>query len=290
MTNRDPYEIHLARRRLKSKIFRYTCLTASMFGLIFLGCLFYNIFSNGLTYLSLDFLTHFPSRFPEKAGILSAIWGSLWLMGLTALISIPVGVAASLYLEEFAPRKSFMKFIEINISNLAGVPSIVYGLLGLAIFVRFFDLGRSILSGALTMSLLILPIIIIASREAIKTVPNSIRYAALALGCTKWQMVKDHVLPSALPGIMTGVILSISRAIGETAPLLVVGALGFVAFVPKGPMDSFTVLPIQIFNWASRPQAEFHKLAASGIIVLLVVLLLMNSVAIYLRHRFQKKQ
>lgn len=284
------YEKNLAFRRKKSKAFQYLCMCASFFGLIFLACLFYNILSNGLTYLSFDFLRHYPSRFPQKAGILSAIWGSIWLMGLTAMISIPVGVGASLFLEEFAPRKKWVKFIEINIANLAGVPSVVYGLLGLAIFVRVFGLGRSILTGALTMSLLILPIIIIASREAIKTVPGSIKYAALALGCTRWQMVKDHVLPNALPGIMTGIILSVSRAIGETAPLLVVGALGFVAFTPKSPMDSFTVLPIQIFNWASRPQAEFHKLAASGIIVLLIVLLLMNSVAIYLRHRFQKNK
>ncbi|MCB0272196.1 MAG: phosphate ABC transporter permease PstA [Bdellovibrionales bacterium] len=288
-SNEIQYEKHLAFRRKKSRIFRHMCLAASLFGLFFLGCLFYNIFSNGFSYLSLNFISNFPSRFPEKAGILSAISGSIWLMSLTALFSIPIGVAASIYLEEFAPKKAFMKLIEINISNLAGVPSVVYGLLGLAVFVRVFGLGRSILSGAMTMSLLVLPVIIIASREAIKTVPDSLRYAALALGATKWQMVKDHVLPSALPGIMTGIILSLSRAIGETAPLLVVGALGFVAFTPKSPMDAFTVLPIQIFNWASRPQAEFHKLAAAGIIVLLVVLLIMNSIAIYLRYRFQNR-
>ncbi|MCB1197541.1 MAG: phosphate ABC transporter permease PstA [Deltaproteobacteria bacterium] len=284
------YAKNLAFRRKKARVFKYMCFAASMFGLVFLFCLFYNIFSNGLSYVSWDFITHFPSRFPHKAGIQSAIWGSIWLMGLTAIFSIPVGVGASVYLEEFAPKNTFIKIIEINISNLAGVPSVVYGLLGLAIFVRWIGLGRSIVSGALTMSLLILPIIIIASREAIKTVPDSLRYAALALGATKWQMVRGHVLPSAMPGIMTGIILSISRAIGETAPLLVIGALGFVPFNPKGPMDSFTVLPIQIFNWASRPQIEFHKLAATGIIVLLVVLLMMNSIAIFLRYKFQSRK
>jgi phosphate transport system permease protein len=259
-----------------------------MVGLIFLGALFVSIIGDGWAYLSWDFLTNFPSRFAHKAGIQSALMGSLWMIGLTCLFAIPLGIGASVFLEEFAPKNKWIKTIEINISNLAGVPSIVYGLLGLAIFVRWFQLDRSLLAGALTMSLLILPVIIIASREAIRTVPNSLRYAALALGATKWQVVQGHVLPAAMPGIMTGIILSVSRAIGETAPLLMVGALGYVAYNPQGPMDSFTVLPIQIFNWASRPQPEFHALAASGIIVLLVVLLTMNSIAIFLRHRFQK--
>lgn len=278
-------------RRQKEKIFKMLCLLASLFSLLFLFGLFFNVISNGWQYLSFDFLSRFPSRFPHKAGLQSAIWGSIWLMGLTACFAIPVGVAASIYLEEFAPRHVLIKLIEVNISNLAGVPSVVYGLLGLAIFVRVFGFGRSLLSGALTMSLLILPVIIIASREALKTVPDSLRYAALALGATKWQMVRGHVLPASLPGIMTGVILALSRAIGETAPLLIIGAVGFVPFNPKGPMDeAFTVMPIQIYNWASRPQESFHHLAATGIIVLLVVLLAMNSIAIYLRNRFESNR
>jgi len=277
-------------RHKKEKAFKFLCMMASAFSLLFLFSLFYNVISNGWSYVSWDFLTHFPSRFPHKAGIQSAIWGSVWLMGLTASLAIPIGVAASIYLEEFAPKHPLIKMVEVNISNLAGVPSVVYGLLGLTIFVRVLGLGRSVLSGALTMSLLVLPVIIIASREALKTVPDSMRYAALALGATKWQMVRDHVLPASIPGIMTGVILAMSRAIGETAPLLIVGAVGFVPFNPRGPMDeAFTVMPIQIYNWASRPQEAFHELAATGIMVLLVVLLAMNSIAIYLRHRFQRK-
>jgi phosphate transport system permease protein len=282
------YITRLKKRKRRAKIFHGLCFMASMVGLIFLGALFVSIIGDGWAYLSWDFLTNFPSRFAHKAGIQSALMGSLWMIGLTCLFAIPLGIGASVFLEEFAPKNKWIKTIEINISNLAGVPSIVYGLLGLAIFVRWFQLDRSLLAGALTMSLLILPVIIIASREAIRTVPNSLRYAALALGATKWQVVQGHVLPAAMPGIMTGIILSVSRAIGETAPLLMVGALGYVAYNPQGPMDSFTVLPIQIFNWASRPQPEFHALAASGIIVLLVVLLTMNSIAIFLRHRFQK--
>jgi phosphate transport system permease protein len=199
-----------------------------------------------------------------------------------------VGVAAAIYLEEFGGRGKLSAFIDINIANLAGVPSIVYGILGLAIFVRWFSLQRSVLAGALTMSLLILPVIIMSSREAIRAVPHSIRQAALALGATPWQTVRHHVLPAALPGILTGLILALSRAIGETAPLIMIGALTYVAFVPSGPMDAFTALPIQIFNWASRPQAEFHQLAAAGIVVLLAVLLIMNAAAIIIRHRSQR--
>jgi phosphate transport system permease protein len=215
--------------------------------------------------------------------------GTLWLISLVALISIPVGVSSALYLEEFAKPGKLNKFIEVNISNLAGVPSIVYGILGLAFFVRFFALERSLLSGALTMSLLILPVIIIASREAIRTVPMSIRYAAFSLGATRWQTTWAHVLPASSPGIMTGVILALSRAIGETAPLIMIGALTFVAFLPAGPMDSFTALPIQIYNWISRPQQEFHELAAAGIFVLLVILLLLNASAIYIRNKTEKR-
>jgi phosphate transport system permease protein len=212
----------------------------------------------------------------------------VWLIGLTACVSIPVGIAAAIYLEEYAKPGKLSSFIEVNIANLAGVPSIVYGILGLAIFVRFLAMGRSILAGSLTMSLLILPVIIIASREAIRSVAPSIRHAAFAVGATEWQTVRDHVLPGALPGILTGVILALSRAIGETAPMIMIGALAYVAFVPVGPMDSFVPLPIQIFNWASRPQKEFHELAAAAIIVLLGTLLVMNAAAVYIRYRAQK--
>jgi len=235
-----------------------------------------------------DIMGSFASRFPTKSGILSAFVGSLYLLIFTALFSIPIGVAAALYLEEYTSKNRLNRFIEVNIANLAGVPSIVYGILGLVVFVRTLGLGRSIIAGAATMSLLILPVIIIAAREAIKAVPMSIREGAFALGATRWQVTSQHVLPVALPGILTGVILAMSRAIGETAPMIMIGALAFVAFVPNGPMDDFTVLPIQIFNWAARPQEEFHALAAAGIILLLALLLLMNSVAIVIRHRAQR--
>ena len=233
-------------------------------------------------------LGDFASRFPTKSGILSALIGSMYLLIFTALFSIPIGVAAALYLEEYTSKSRLNRFIEVNIANLAGVPSIVYGILGLVVFVRTLALGRSIIAGAATMSLLILPVIIIAAREAIKAVPRAIREGAFALGATRWQVTSQHVLPVALPGILTGVILAMSRAIGETAPMIMIGALAFVAFVPQGPMDDFTVLPIQIFNWAARPQEEFHALAAAGIILLLALLLLMNSVAIVIRHRAQR--
>jgi phosphate transport system permease protein len=234
-------------------------------------------------------LSSFPSRFPEKAGIKSALFGTLWLITMTTLIAVPLGIGASIYLEEFAPKNRLSKFIELNIANLAGVPSIVYGILGLTIFVRWMHLGRCLLSGALIMALLILPIIIISSQEAIRAVPNSLRQAAYALGASRWQTVRHHVLPVSTPWILTGVILSISRAMGETAPLIMIGALTYIAFVPNGPMDSFTALPIQIFDWASRPQASFHQLAAAGIMVLLIVLLSLNALAIFLRQHYQKR-
>jgi len=215
--------------------------------------------------------------------------GSIWLMVSVFIIAVPLGIAAAIYLEEYNRKTRLSRFIEINIANLAGVPSIVYGILGLAVFVRFFHLGRSVLAGALTMSLLILPVIIIAAREAIRAVPKNIRLGAYALGATRWQTVVHHVLPAALPGILTGVILAMSRALGETAPLIMIGALTYVAFVPVGPMDAFTALPIQIFNWASRPQTNFHEVAAAGIIVLLVFLLALNATAVWLRHRASKK-
>ena len=276
-------------RKTKNKIFKILCFSASISSIVVLALLLYNVVSVGLPHLSFDFLSSFPSRFAEKAGIKSALFGSIWLLIFITIISVPVGVAAAIYLEEYSPKNKWTKFIEINISNLAGVPSIVYGILGLVIFVRFFHLERSILAGSFTMSILILPVIIITAREAIKAVPKNIRLGAYALGASRWQTVKHHVLPIATPGIMTGVILAISRAIGETAPLIMMGAFTYVAFVPSSIWDEFTTLPIQIYNWTSRPQAEFHEIASAGIIVLLVVLLTMNAAAIIIRKRANKK-
>jgi phosphate transport system permease protein len=279
----------LKRRHAATKCFRILCSTVAWAGIVILGVLLFHVSREGIGWLDLQFLTEFPSRFPEQAGIKSALWGTVWLIALTAGFSIPVGVAAAIYLEEYSPRGRLSQLIEVNIANLAGVPSIVYGILGLVLFVRFLALGRSVLAGSLTMTLLILPVIIIAAREALRAVPGSIRQAAFALGATRWQAVRAQVLPVALPGILTGVILALSRAIGETAPLVMIGALTYVAFVPEGPMDAFTALPIQIFNWASRPQEDFHQLAAAGIIVLLATLLLMNATAVWIRQRAERK-
>jgi phosphate transport system permease protein len=248
-----------------------------------------------------QFFNSFPSRNAENAGIKSAIWGTLWMISITALIAIPLGVASAIYLEEYTQKNRISRLIEINIANLAGVPSIVYGLLGLSLFVGFFSFlksrfpenemfnnPRNVMAGALTMTVLILPVIIISAREAIKAVPASLRQAAYGVGATRWQVVRHHVLPAALPGIITGVILSISRAIGETAPLIAIGALTYVAFVPDSVFSGFTALPIQVYNWVSRPQKEFHDLAASGIIVLMVILLSLNAVAVAIRHRAER--
>jgi phosphate transport system permease protein len=274
---------NLRRRRTQSAVFRWLCLSLTWLCLVLLAVLLVHATREGLPWLDWQFLTDFPSRFPERAGIKSALMGTLWVIGFTALFSIPFGVAAAIYLEEYAERTRVSSMIEVSIANLAGVPSIVYGILGLALFVRWLALGRSVLAGALTLSLMVLPVIIISSREAMRAVPGSIRRASYALGATKWQTVRHHVLPAALPGILTGTILALSRAIGETAPLIMIGALTYVAFVPQGPMDAFTALPIQIFNWVSRPQEDFHALAAAAIVVLLV----MNAVAVIIRIRTQ---
>lgn len=279
---------NLKKRKFFSKAFRIACMSMAWICVLLLAVLIYHVTVEGLPWLDWQFINNFPSRFPAKAGIKSALWGTIWLISFVAIFSVPLGVAAAIYLEEYAKPGRLSSLIEVNISNLAGVPSIVYGILGLAIFVRGLDLGRSVLAGSLTISLLILPIIIISSREAIRAVPLSLRQAAFALGATPWQTIRHHVLPLALPGILTGFILALSRAMGETAPLVMLGALTYVAFTPEGPMDSFTALPIQIFNWASRPQEDFHQLAAAGIIVLLAVLLLMNASAILIRHRSLK--
>lgn len=280
----------LKTRKLKNTIFHLVLLLTIAFSIIMLALLLLQVLSIGLKYLNWNFITSMPSRFPEKAGILSALVGSIWTIGLTALIALPLGVGTAIYLEEYISKNTlFNKILLINISNLAGVPSIVYGMLGLAVFVRMFGFERSILSGALTMALLILPIIIISSQEAIKSVPNSLREGSYALGMTKWQTITGVILPYSLPGILTGSILAISRAMGEAAPLIMVGAAGFIGFLPEGPMDSFTVLPIQIYNWTSRPQAEFQNIAATGIIVLMVLLLSANAIAIILRNKYQNR-
>ena len=280
----------LKKRNQISAAFKLFCLSVTCLAVALLGILILEVTLLGLPWLNFDFLTRFPSRFPEKAGILAGLAGTLWLVTLTAAIAIPIGVLAAVYLEEYAKPGRVSTFITINIANLAGVPSIVYGIIGLAIFVRFFGLDRSVLAGAMTMSLLILPVIIIASREAIKAVPSSLRQVAFALGATRWQVTRDHVLPQAMPGILTGVILALSRAIGETAPLIMIWALTYIAFVPEGPMDEFTALPIQIYNWTSRPQEAFHELASAGIIVLLLVLLIMNATAVWIRYRGSKNK
>jgi phosphate transport system permease protein len=280
---------NLSRRRRQEAVFRVLCLLATCIGVAMLVLLLYGIFRDGLPRLNWRFLESFPSRFPERAGVKAALVGTLWIMGITALVAIPVGVAAAIYLEEFAPKNRLTALIQTNIANLAGVPSIVYALLGLAVFVRALSLGRSVLAGALTISLLILPTVIITTQEALRAVPRSLRDGSLALGATPWQTVRHMLLPTAFPGILTGIILSLSRAMGESAPLVTIGALAYIAYLPKGPLDGFTALPIQIFNWAARPQAGFHHAAAAASIVLLVALLLMNSVAIVLRNRYRKQ-
>jgi phosphate transport system permease protein len=277
----------LSLRLRYGRFFQLLSLAAVTLGLIMLSVLFVDIFLDGYRWLRPEFFTEFPSRFPEKSGLRSALQGSLWMISLTALMAFPIGVGAAIYLEEYAPDNRFTRFIEINIANLAGVPSIIYGLLGLGLFVRGLELGRSVLAGSMTMALLVLPIIIVSGREAIRAVPQSLRQASLALGATQWQTIQNHVLPYAMPGILTGTILAMSRAIGETAPLITIGALTYIRFDLKGPLDLFTVLPIQIFNWVSLPQAEFQELAAAGILVLLAVLLSLNAVAIYLRNKLQ---
>jgi len=275
-------------RKKRATYFLWACRGVTSLSIFILGVLLFHILSEGLAWLNVEFLNRFPSRFPAKAGIKSALFGSLWLISMTAFISVPVGGATAFYLEEYAPKNKLTRFFQINIANLAGMPSIVYGLLGLTIFVRFFNLDRSLWSGSLTLSLLILPVIIIASGEAIRQVPESIRFGAFALGARRWQVILGQLLPASLPGIMTGVILALSRAIGESAPLIMVGAFSYIAFIPEGPGDPFTVLPIQIFNWAGRPQEDFHGIAAAGIIVLLGVLFVMNFVAVMIRQKFQR--
>ena len=282
------FDTRLEARRRAGVRFMWLCRLAVAFGVASLVVLLVSLAADGLPALSFEFLTSYPSRFPERAGIRSAILGSAWMLALVAVMSFPLGVGAALYLEEYAPTNRFTTLLKTNIANLASVPSIVYGILGLAVFVRFLALERSLLAGAATLSLLVLPIVNIAAREAIRAVPDSLREAAYALGATRWQAIRHHVLPAAMPGILSGTILGLSRAGGETAPLLIIGALTFIAFDPISPMDPFTALPIQIFNWTTDPRGEFHALAAGAIVVLLGVLLMMNAAAILIRNRFER--
>jgi phosphate transport system permease protein len=295
-------ETRVARRNLADGVFAIVGLVATFVGMVTLAALLLDLAMDGGERLSWAFFTSFPSRFPERAGIVSAWVGTTLVMLVTAVTAVPMGVAAGVYLEEYAPKNWLTGLIEINIANLAGVPSIVYGLMALGLFVYQFKLGQSVLSAGLTLALLILPIVIVATREAIRAVPGSMREAAYALGATKWRTTKDHVLPYSMGGILTGVIIALSRAIGETAPLITIGALTFIAFLPDSPikaefpfisfdwlMAPFTVMPIQMFNWTSRPQQEFHLNAAAAGLVLMVMTLAMNGIAIYLRYRFRKR-
>ena len=278
-----------ARRQLMDVGFQVLALVVLCIALIALGALIADVWADGAGRLSWDFLTGFPSRRAENAGVWHALTGSIFVILVTGALAVPIGVAAAIYLEEYGGRSLGARIIEININNLAAVPSIIYGLLGLGLFVRSLGMGRSVLAGASTLALLVLPVIILSTREALRAVPPSIREGSYALGATKWQTIWHQVLPVALPGILTGTILALSRAIGETAPLITIGALTFVAFAPDGIWSPFTVLPIQIFNWVSRPQAAFQVNAAAGILVLLALLLTMNAAAIWLRDRYQKK-
>lgn len=287
------FQPNLTGRQTLDRIFVWVALVCTLFGLVVLTVLLIDVLIDGLPHVDWQFITSFPSRRAARAGLLSALVGSIWLILIVATVAFPIGVGTGIFLEEFASPGLLSQAIEINITNLAGVPSIIYGLLGLAVFVRFFEPitgGRSLLAGGLTLALLVLPIVIVATREALRAVPDSLRQAGFALGATRWQVVWQQVLPQALPGILTGTILALSRAIGETAPLIAIGALTFISFLPDSLRSSFTALPIQIYNWISRPQKDFHDLAAAGIIVLMVLLLAMNSIAIILRNRLQKSR
>ena len=327
--NNNQYNENLKTRHIKANIFNFVLIASTIFGLIMLAVLLFDISKEGIPWVRKELFLNYHSRFPDQAGMKSAIVGSLIVIALTALFSFPIGLGAAIYLEEYAPKNKITSFINININNLAGVPSIVYGMLGLVVFGRMFNLfspnswlvklfnlkvkegalggfsfnlfgipslelrfpfGRSIIAGSLTMTLLILPVVIIAAREAIRAVPNSIREASYGLGATKWQTVSRQVIPIAMPGIMTGMILALSRGIGETAPLIIMGAFVYVPFLPNSLWDQFTVMPIQIYNWITLPQQEYRiNLAAAGILVLLFTLLSLNGLAIYLRKKFEIK-
>ncbi|MFA5907178.1 MAG: phosphate ABC transporter permease PstA [Vicinamibacterales bacterium] len=276
-------------RKHADLFFQFVSLGALVVALVALAALVFDIVSDGASRLSFQFLTNIASRNAEEAGVYHALMGSIWVILLTAALALPIGVAAALYLEEYGSHSRMAGFIELNISNLAAVPSIIYGLLGLGLFVRLMGMGQSVMAGAATLALLALPVVIMSTREALRTVPSSIREGSYALGATKWQTIWHQVLPMALPGVLTGLILALSRAIGETAPLITIGALTYIPFAPDGIWSKFTVLPIQVFNWVSRPQPEFKANAAAGILVLMVLLLSMNAIAIIVRDRHQRR-
>ena len=282
----------VARRQAWSRASRWILLVATLLGLVVLVILGIDNAITGIPSLDWDFLTHYPSRFAERAGIRSSIFGSVWVLVFTVVFAIPVAVGAAVWMEEFAPRNAILTTVRLNIANLAGVPSIIYGILGLAVFVRLLEFGTSILAGALTLALMILPMTVITSVEAISQVPPSIREGSLALGASRWQTVWHHVLPGALPGILTGTILAVARAAGETAALIMIGAFTFIAFDPAlsftGLLDSFTTLPIQVYNWTIRPQAEFRANAAAGIIVLMIAVIGLNALALVVRDRLRR--
>lgn len=277
--------------KLASKLFAAGCLLCMWICIAALVLLIWNIFSSGWDRISTSFLTTPPSQIsPENAGILTSLVGSVYLIGLTALFSVPIGVGSAIYLEEYAPPSRWRTIVQTNIANLAGVPSIVYGILGLGLFVRTMGLNRSLIAGALTLTLVVLPIVILSAQEALRAVPGSIRKASYALGATRWQTVWHQILPAALPGILTGVILALSRALGEAAPLVAIGAATYVRYVPTDLLnDDFSALPLQIYNWTDQSQEAFHEAAAGAIIVLLTVLIAMNALAVILRYRFNKK-
>lgn len=293
MTFNDPTDQATSLERQRSywasDAFGWLCALATFICLAALIGMLIHVFVEGIPWLSWKLLTEFPSRKPEEAGIRAALFGSLWLIGLTTLISVPIGIGAAIYLEEYSAKSWWRNLIQLNIANLAGVPSIVYGILGLGLFVQAMALQQSLIAGALTLSLVVLPIVILAAQEALRAVPSTIRQASYALGATRWQTVWYQVLPAALPGMMTGVILSIARALGEAAPLVVIGAVTFITYTPRSLSDQFTAIPLQIFNWARYPQEEFHGLASAAIIVMLGVLILLNAGAVFIRSRYGRK-
>jgi len=274
---------------MMDQAFQFWGIACTLLGLVLLAIFIGSIIVDGIQRIDWDFISNLPSRKADRAGIYTALMGSVWVLVLTTIIALPIGIAAAIYLEEYSKKDKFASILEVNISNLAGVPSIIYGLLGLEIFVRILQMGSSVLAGSFTLALLILPIVIVSTREALKAVPQSLRDASFALGASKWQTVSQQLLPASFGGILTGIILALSRAVGETAPLIVIGALAYVPFAPTNPMDDFSVLPIQIFNWISRPQHGFEVNAAAAIIILLLITFIMNGIAVYFRNKWQKK-
>ena len=295
VSNPTEYRRKLVRRRRNALVFRAVCMSAILLSLLMLAALLYSVLAEALQWFNLDgssivtLLTDIPSSKAVASGLWPAIVGTMWVMGICIVVSFTVGVATAIYLEEYAGGRRIDELIQVNIQNLAAVPSIVYGILGLAIFVAVFAMGKSVLTAGLTLALLIMPVVIVSAEEAIRAVPSTVREGGYALGATRWQVVWRLVLPQAMPGILTGIILAVSRAMGEAAPLVIMGALSFVPFAPTSPLDRFTVLPIQIYVWISKPQEEFHQLAAAGIVVLLIMLLGLNAAAILLRNHLQGK-